>query len=254
MRRLVSTVVAGLAVVMVAACGAAHVKRDSATSRSLSYANTPQAKLGGATPAEAARMRGVLLAKIAWVHSSHQPRLGNDGDNDQPGDEDHDNNRDTGGAPGSIDPYVDYLPPADNRAYHDEDDQLAAEWGRAATSADLQAVETVVERYYVALSRGEGAKGCALMAPTFAKAVPIDYGKFGPSYLHGGKTCAAVLTLLFEHLRAQLREPIEVTQVRVSGSTAMAFLGAVRMRASELRLVNQGGSWKIDQLTAAPLL
>lgn len=235
------------------AAKAAATTASSHSGKSSSYWNTPEAKLGGATPAEAARIRRLLLQKVSWVHRAHQPALPNDGDHDEPGDEDHDNNHDTGTGPGSIDPYVDYLPPANNRVYHDEDDELALKFGHAASATEARAAAGVVERYYLAASARDGARACALMAPPFAKSVPLDYGKLGAAYLRGAKTCASVLERLFKHLRTQLTGGVQVTDVRVSGSTALAFIGSHSIRASQIALHREGGRWTVSQLIGAPL-
>jgi hypothetical protein len=236
-----------------AGCGGARKTGNSKTVSAKSAQNTPSAKLGGVTPAFAAKDRHGFLEKVAWVRSTSQPHFPNDGDHDEPGDEDKDNNHDTGTGPGATDPYLDYLPPANNRAYHDEDDQAAVQFGHAADSHDLQAVRTTVERYYSAAAALDGAKACSLMAPSFAKAVPTDYGKFGPPYLRGAKTCAGVLTLLFKHVRRELGEPVQVTEVRVKGSTALAFIGSKAMRASVISLNREGADWAVSQTIGAVL-
>lgn len=247
-------IVVALLGLSVSGCGGARKTASSRSSRS-SAQNIPSAKLGGATPAVAAATRHALLEKVAWVKATSQPPLPNDGDRDEPGDEDFDNNHDNGtrNSPGSIDPYVDYLPPANNRAYHDEDDQAVVQFGHPANSHDLHAVRTTVERYYSAARALHGSKACALMLTTFAKAVPLDYGKLGASYLRGGKTCAGVLTLLFKHMRRELGEPVQVTEVRISGSTALAFLGSKAMRASVISLKREGTRWAVSQTIGAVL-
>lgn len=239
----------------VAGCGGARKTTSSTTTTSKSAQNTPSAKLGGVTPAAAAVARRALLEKVAWVKSTPPFRLPNDGDHDEPGDADRDNRHDTGtqSSPGSVDPYVDYLPPANNTAYHDEDDEQAVRFGHAASASDARAVAALVRRYYAVAATGNGAKACAMLLPSVAKAVPLDYGKFGASYLHRGKTCAGVMTRLFAHAQRELTAPVQVTNVRVSGLTALAFLGSKKMRASGIALHREGSGWAIAQVIGGTL-
>jgi hypothetical protein len=255
-RRLLPLVLAVLLGVALAACGDARKTTARKTTRSVSSQYTPSAKLGGVTPAAAAAVRHAELAKVAWVRSSPQPPLRNDGDHEEPGDEDHDNNHDTGTAnnPSSIDPYLDYLPPANNHAYHDEDDQSPVEFGHPAGPGEMHAIDALVKRYYAAAAAGDGAQACSLMQPQFAKAVPNDYGRLGASYLRGGKTCAGVLSLLFKHFHRELTAAIQVTDARVSGPVALAFFGSRVMRASQISLRREGGAWTISQVFGSVLL
>jgi hypothetical protein len=248
-------VVAVLLGLSVAGCGSARNSTGSRASGTRSAQYTPSAKLGGVTPALAAAVRRGLLEKAAWVKSTPQFRLPNDGDHDEPGDADRDNRHDTGtqSNPGSVDPYLDYLPPAANTVYHDEDDEQAVRFGHAASASQARAVTALVKRYYAVAATGDGAKACTMLLPSFAKAVPLEYGKYGPSYLHGGKTCAGVMTRLFAHARRELAASVQVTNVRVSGPTALAFLGSKKMRASSIVLHRQGSGWRIAQVLGSTL-
>jgi hypothetical protein len=243
MRRLLLPVFITLLGLGIVACGSAGKVTHSVRSVSSGSSTSP-----GATAATAAAHRA-LVARIPPTNASIQPHLKNDGDHDEPGDEDHDNSHDTG-----VDPYIDHLPLPSNAIYHDEDDQRSLSFGRPASAQDTQAVAAIVKRYYSAAAARSGVKACSTMAPVFARAVPLDYGKFGPSYLHGGKTCAAVLSLLFKHLHLQLTEAIQVTDVRVSGSQGFAFFGSKRNPASQIALNRDGRSWRIAQLVGVPLL
>lgn len=257
MKSLLSLVFAVVALLglSLAGCGGAGKTASSKATTSRSAQNIPSAKLGGATPAFAAADRRGLLEKIAWVKSTSQPHFPNDGDHDEPGDADLDNGHDNGvpSNPGSVDPYLDYLPPANNTAYHDEDDEQAVHFGHAASTSEAGAVTAVVRRYYAVAATGNGARACTMLFPSVAKAVPLDYGKFGASYLHGSRTCAGVMTRLFAHDRRELAAPVRVTNVRVSGPTALAFLGSKRIRASEIALHREGSAWRISQVLGGTL-
>lgn len=228
--------------VSVIACGSV----DKHTRQSASAQFTPSAKLGGVTPAAAATARRRELARVEWVRTSRQPPLRNDGDHDNPGDQDGDNNHDTGKVGNSIDPYVDYLPPANNSVYHDEDDVSTVEVGHPASPAEAREIAGLVKRFYASAVAVDGARACSMMSPLVAHTIPLDFGKHGSSYLRGAKTCAAVETRLFAHLRSQLTADLEVTSVRISGSQAWAFFGSKAKPPGMIALARQGSSWRID--------
>jgi hypothetical protein len=173
----------------------------------------------------------------------------NDGDKDMIGDADSDNGHDND-HDNSEDHKLD-----DNGRYHDGDDRAVARFGHRASAADRRAVTTAVKRYYAVATSGDGEKGCSMLRPSVAKAVPEDYGygSAGPSYLHAGKTCPQVMTLLFRNLHAQLVDPVEVTGVRISGNQAVALLGSKRMPAGDISIAHQGGAWKIGSIMGTPL-
>lgn len=172
----------------------------------------------------------------------------NDGDFERVGDGDGDNNADN-----DKDPSLDYLPSdhkeGENNRYHDVDDSGLLGYGRAASPAEQQAVSNTVERYYLLAAAENGVGACAQLIPTLATAVPSDYGANGPAYLHAGKTCAAVMTLLFKHYHKQLQVGIAVTGVRISGNQADALLGSTEFPPSYILVQRElDGTWKIAQL------
>ena len=140
--------------------------------------------------------------------------------------------------------------------YRDSDDIEIVDYGRAASSAERQALTAVVERYYAAAAAADGRVACSLLALAFAKSIPEDYGRgggSGPAYLRG-KTCSAVMSLLFKHEHRQLSDKIEVTDVRIKGREALALLGTKTEHASYLILEHQrGGTWGIVGLLASVL-
>ncbi len=87
----------------------------------------------------------------------------------------------------------DYLP----RREDDHHNGLARSFGHPATAADVQAVTVLLKRYYAAAVADDGAKACPMVDSALAKAMPVDYGQYGAPYLHGGKTCAVLLSRLF---------------------------------------------------------
>lgn len=252
MRSLLSLICVALLAIGLGACAQSR-KPD----RRLSYMDTPQAKLGGATPMQAAVIRHKLIEKIEWVHLTPQPHLANDGDHEEAGDEDHDNSHDTGTSsnPGSVDPYEDYLPTPNKKDYHDEDDQFIIEGGAIAGPAETRTIDAMVEHYYAAGKSGDGARACSLMTRRLARVTPIEYGRFGASYLRSARTCADVVSRVFGHVHAELTEPLDITQVRINYNRvdAKAFFGTHKIPASEISLRLEHGSWRINQIIGSPM-
>lgn len=139
--------------------------------------------------------------------------------------------------------------------YYDSDDAPVRGFGSAATGTEKRALTLLAQRYFVAAARADGAAGCSLFTSNFIKAVPEDYGhgSAGPSYLSAGRTCAAVLTLLFKHMHAELAAPIKVTAVRVKGDEALTLIGSHVMPANALMAHREAGSWRLVGLVGSPL-
>lgn len=139
------------------------------------------------------------------------------------------------------------------RGYHDSDDNVVLTYGHAASSAEQKALTDVVTRYYAAAAAGNGASACSMITSTFVQAIPEDYGQSpGPVYLRG-KTCAAVMTLLFKHEHKRLAAAPEITQVRVGDKQAYVFLGSQAVPASFVTMEREGGVWKVAGLLAQAL-
>lgn len=157
----------------------------------------------------------------------------------------------SGGVPLLGDEDNDANPSAD---YYDSDDRPTRSYGHSVGPAERHAIATLVRRYYAAAAAGDGATACGLTYYLLAESIPEDYGRPpGPLYLRGASTCAAVLSLVFKHFRAQLATPPAVTDVRVSDRRAAALLGWTSLPAGSIELRREGRVWKIDQLLAAPL-
>jgi hypothetical protein len=160
-----------------------------------------------------------------------------DGDGDEVADSDRDNDS----------------PTRESGNYHDRDDGDVLNYGHAAGARDARAITTFLERYYAAAVAGDGATACSMIYPALARSVAEDYGRYGPLYLRGGKTCAAVMALLFEHYHGELAGGITVTGVRVKGEEAYALLGSTTKPASYAILVRGGGAWKMMGLLGGTL-
>lgn len=180
--------------------------------------------------------------------SASTGRYLNDGDNDVIGDADDDNNHDV-----DKDNSEDHKPD-ENGNYHDSDDSIVT-FGHTANSVDTQAITAAVKRYYAVAASGNGSKACSMLVPSLAKAIPEDdgHGSAGPSYLQAGRTCPAIMALLFKHMRNQVTVSIHVTAVRTNGNHAVALLGSKTVPASEVLIERQGGVWMISSLIGSPL-
>ena len=207
---------------------------------------------GGATASSSSSPASVASPAAAAAHlrAEESEHYLNDGDKEREGDADGDNTADN-----DKDPSLDYLPsdqrPHENSRYHDTDDKDLVTSGYEAGAAEEQAVAAVVDRYYAAATAGDGAEACSLLLPSLASAVPTDYGQApGPAYLRGGKTCAAVMALLFKYNRRQLAGRAKVTGVRIENGQTLALLGSTTLPATATIVQSEGGKWKIAQLLA----
>jgi hypothetical protein len=174
-------------------------------------------------------------------------RLRGDGDADNPND--IDGNGDEDGAEDNDDD----RPTSESYRFPDSDDAAIFAYGHRAPAAVASAIATVVRGYYAAAAANNGAAACALLDPRFVGAVAEDYGQAGPAYLRGGKTCQAVMSMLFKHFHEQLAEAITVVDVRVSGDRAEVVFSSRSMPASDIFLQREHGSWGIDGLIGNPL-
>jgi hypothetical protein len=169
------------------------------------------------------------------------------------GDEDDDDETRKSEAVGTPDSDMDFDHDAvDNahKGYYDRDDRAVRDFGHPAGAPDRAAIVHLVKRYYAAAAADDGATGCALTAALRAESLPEDYG---PAYLPGATTCAAVLARVFKVFHAQLTAPVHATDVRVQAVRARIILGSAAMPASATEAKLQRGVWKIDHVLAKPL-
>jgi hypothetical protein len=139
------------------------------------------------------------------------------------------------------------VPRTANVGYRDSDDHLIlAYYGRPASPGVRREVSTIVKRYYALGVADDGSKACAMILPSTVRAIPLNYGRLGPAYLHSAKTCTEVLARMFKHLRRQLSVPVAVTGVLVKGENAYALLGSARIPASFITLLRWHGAWKVE--------
>lgn len=255
MRTLLAVVVLLLPGSCLVACGGSGKSAGSSVHKASSAASSTgsaSATSSAATPESgpATVDPGKALPMSGYEPPTRLRFLKGDGDSDtsmwDDGNRSPDNDEDPG---------LDRRAPSDAReGYRDADDLDSLRVGVPASPADARAVAAAVKRYYAVAATGNGAKACSMMAPSFASSVPVDYGKFGPSYLHGGKTCAEIASREFEHSRRQITAAIYITAVHLEHpDRAYALIGSRITPASYIAVVREGGAWKIGALLGRPM-
>jgi hypothetical protein len=136
----------------------------------------------------------------------------------------------------------------DNDGDHNDDDARIVYFGHTADTADRRSSVSLLTRYFAAAAAGNGAAGCAQLAPFLAESLAEEYGR--SSGLRGA-TCPAVLSKLFRLHRGMLVRKwatLRVVGVRVEGDRALAILyfGAIpeTRQMTERRV---GGVWRLVQ-------
>jgi ketosteroid isomerase-like protein len=187
-------------------------------------------------------------APTTTVSSTAQMPRGLKGDED-----DDDNGENVGNTKNDNDADFDNDYKNENKGYYDSDDNSSRLYGHAARIREKQVLTAVVKHYFAAASAGDGATACSLFKSNYGKAIPEDYGQApGPAYMRG-KTCAAVMSLLFKHLHARFADSAEVTDVRVDGNRALVLLGSKTVPASYVTLERQHSVWGIVGLLSTTL-
>jgi hypothetical protein len=131
------------------------------------------------------------------------------------------------------------------------DDGLVMDYGAPADPADRRAIASLVQRYYAAAAAGDGREGCSLLESAVAETVPEEYGHT-PGHLIRGKTCAAVLTKLFEQFHGRLaanRGKMGLIRVRVEADKGLAVLHlATTAEPRKITLRRERGKWRLVDL------
>lgn len=124
--------------------------------------------------------------------------------------------------------------------------------GQLAGATDTRRAAATVRRYYETAARDDARRACSMVVPSLAKALPVDYGKYGEAYLRGAKTCQAVLGRIFRHSHSILTVPPTVRGLLTHGAQGYAFISSRRMRVSVIQLQRSAGGWAIDSPMGAP--
>lgn len=129
-------------------------------------------------------------------------------------------------------------------------------YGRPASAAEAAALTRLTRSYYHAASEVNGRAACALLYSLFAEEIPETYGEPpGPPYMRG-RTCAAVMTKLFEHEHARLAaasDTLKVNAVRIHRLRAHVIIGFSGVPYRDLVAHLEHGVWRVDELLDSPL-
>lgn len=140
------------------------------------------------------------------------------------------------------------------RKYHDTDDDQMLSFGHSTGPPYLLNIISIVKRYYAAAAAGEGTSACFMLyAPLAQKLEEEKRPGSGLAYLHGSKVCGQVAARLFKHHHNSFVGPAEVTGVRVLGNEGRALLGSKVRPAGFIRVRDERGEWKVDQLIGSTL-
>lgn len=125
--------------------------------------------------------------------------------------------------------------------------------GQLAGAADTRNAAAAVRRYYATAARGDAQRACSMLVPSVARALPIDYGRYGDAYLRGAKTCQAVLGRMFRHSHSTLTVPLTVRGLLAHGAQGYAFISSPKMPVSVVQLQRSATGWAIDSPLGAPV-
>ncbi len=134
-------------------------------------------------------------------------------------------------------------------AEDDTNNNLALNFGQAASTTDRSAITALVKRYYAIALAGNAIKGCSMLFSTLAEAAAEDYGvPGGPEYARGAKNCQQVLSGVFRFYHARLAAEVpklSVTRVRLKGRQGYAILSFAPFPEREISVDREGHAWKI---------
>jgi hypothetical protein len=137
------------------------------------------------------------------------------------------------------------------------DSQPFLTFGHRASTVETRAITALVKRYFAAVGTQDGAQACSLLYSPLARSVPEDYGKSPPAPPElRGKTCSAVMSLVFKYRRGQPTlnvAAIEVTEVRTGGDKGIALLRSKQMKLGEIDAFHYLGRWQIGELLGSAL-
>ena len=89
-----------------------------------------------------------------------------------------------------------------------------------------------------------------------AESIPEDYDQgAGPSYLHGRKTCPAILSEIFKRVPGQpasMLATTKVTGVRLIGNHGFVQLHSKAMPTGKIFVERERGTWKMGSLIGSP--
>lgn len=138
----------------------------------------------------------------------------------------------------------------DSAPYDDKNNDSVLNYGRAASPADRRAVRALIEHYYAAALKEDGATACSMLYVRLAESVAEDYGRGspGPRYLSQGTSCPTVMKGLFKHYHGQLTAELpllHIARVRLVQHHGLAILRFGAMPERQISVRQQAGAWKL---------
>lgn len=138
------------------------------------------------------------------------------------------------------------------KSHYDRDDASVLQIGRAPDGVEAAAIVELVKRYYTVAAAGDGVAACSLLYSSISETVVEDYGRLpGQPQLHG-KTCAEVMSKLFEQHRLELSDKsakLEVTHMRVYGDQGVVLLRfSTGVPERRVLIQRESGTWRMGLL------
>lgn len=155
-------------------------------------------------------------------------------------------------APAKADTKADRDRDNDFSSYDDVNHDEILDYAKAANATNKRKITALVKRYYLAAAAEDGSRACSMLFRPVAKAVPEDQGTSppGPAYMQG-KTCPAVVTLMFKHFHDQIMTELpalKVTRVRLEHDHGLVVLTFGAMPERQTSVHREGYSWKMSAL------
>lgn len=125
------------------------------------------------------------------------------------------------------------------------DDEAVIDYGHAPSSADEQAITSLVKRYYAATSAANGGAICSLIYNVVAETIPESYQASNDAK---GSTCAEVMAKVFSHRHPQTARELgrlRVTRVRVEATKGIAMVNTGKRPDQYFLVHRQGPAWKM---------
>jgi hypothetical protein len=126
-------------------------------------------------------------------------------------------------------------------------------YGQVANVADTRRAAAVVRRYYAVAADGDARTACSLLVPPLVKGLPNEYGRLGPSYLRGAKTCQSILLRIFHRVHWALVAPITVRGFLAHETNGYAFVNSKKLPVSVIALERIRGSWVVAVPIGVPM-
>jgi hypothetical protein len=134
-----------------------------------------------------------------------------------------------------------------------DDAAILAGFGHGASPAEARPIIVAAKRYYAAAKANRARAACSLVAPSSARLMAAEFGRFGFPYAHHAKTCRETLSLIFGHLVHRLSAPVVALNVIVRGDSAHVLIASRTMPTALLSMQRWHGAWTITEPIAGDM-